>query len=62
MKANLYWKYSTLLRSSIAASDKTVTDSFESERYLGRNAKKEIRRTRQIRVLASPAFLSGNKS
>ncbi|KAH8762474.1 isoprenoid synthase domain-containing protein [Diaporthe sp. PMI_573] len=34
--------------------------SFESERYLGRDAA-EIRRTRKIRVLASPAFLSKTK-
>lgn len=60
VKANLYWRYSTQFFEA-AAPHLTITDSFESERYLGRNAV-EVRRTRKIRVLASPAFLSKIKS
>lgn len=39
----------------------TNTNSFESERYLGRKSI-DVRRTRKIRVLANPAFLSKTKS
>lgn len=37
-----------------------MKNSFESERYLGRNSR-NVRQTRKIRVLKNPAFLSKNK-
>lgn len=39
----------------------TLTISFESERYFGRQSA-QVRRTRTIRVLANPKFLSKTKS
>lgn len=59
VKANLYWRYSdTLIRKRSIIL--TITISFESERYLGRNSR-DIRGTRKIRVLKNPAFLSKPK-
>lgn len=55
VKANLYWRYGTLIESRSLYL--ALTDSFESERYLG-SSSGDVRRTRKIRVLASPEFLT----